>query len=59
MWWGLYLPVYLTMFFIIGSISSPTTGPPRRPSTTISPSAEWFVFPYDSWSFLLVAIGVT
>ena len=45
--------------FSSSSISSPTTtGPPRRPSTTIFPSASGSFSPYDAWAFLLVAIGL-
>ena len=57
MWWGLYLPVYLTMFFIIEHLITDNYWATQTAIDDYIPFCEWFVFPYDSWSFLLVAIG--
>ena len=58
MWWGLYLPVYLTMFFIIEHLITDNYWATQTAIDDYIPFCEWFVFPYDSWSFLLVAIGI-
>lgn len=58
MWWGLYLPVYLTMFFIIEHLITDNYWATQTAIDDYIPFCEWFVFPYDAWSFLLVAIGI-
>lgn len=58
MWWGLYLPVYLTMFFIIEHLITDNYWATQTAIDDYIPFCEWFIFPYDAWSFLLVAIGL-
>ena len=58
MWWGLYLPVYLTMFFIIEHLITDNYWATQTAIDDYIPFCEWFVFPYDSWSFLLVGFNI-
>ena len=58
MWWGLYLPVYLTMFFIIEHLITDNYWATQTAIDDYIPFCEWFIFPYDAWAFLLVAIGL-
>ena len=58
MWWGLYLPVYLAMFFIIEHLITDNYWATQTAIDDYIPFCEWFIFPYDAWSFLLVAIGL-
>ena len=58
MWWGLYLPVYLAMFFIIEHLITDNYWATQTVIDDYIPFCEWFIFPYDAWSFLLVAIGL-
>ena len=55
MWWGLYLPVYLTMFFIIEHLITDNYWATQTAIDDYIPFCEWFIFPYDAWAFLLVA----
>ena len=58
MCWGLYLPVYLTMFFIIEHLITDNYWATQTAIDDYIPFCEWFVFPYDSWSFLLVGFNI-
>ena len=57
-WWGFYLPVYLAMFFIIEHFITDNYWATQTPLDDAIPFCEWFVFPYDSWSFLLVGFNI-
>ncbi|MFR7895387.1 MAG: hypothetical protein ACLU38_16230 [Dysosmobacter sp.] len=45
MWWGLYLPVYLTMFFIIEHLITDNYWATQTAIDDYIPFCEWFVFP--------------
>ena len=49
MWWGLYLPVYLTMFFIIEHLITDNYWATQTAIDDYIPFCEWFIFPYDAW----------
>ena len=58
MWWGLHLPVYLTMFFFFEHLITDNFWATQTAIDDYIPFCEWFIFPYDAWAFLLVAIGL-
>ena len=57
-WWGAYLPVYLAMFFTIEHFITDNYWATQTVLDTYIPFCEWFIFPYVSWSPLLVVLGV-
>ena len=57
-WWGFYLPVYLAMFFIIEHFITDNYWATQTPLDDAIPFCEWFIFPYVSWSPLLVVLGI-
>ena len=59
MWWGLYLPVYLTMFFIIEHLITDNYWATQTAIDDLySPSASGSFSPMTPGRFLLVAIGL-
>ena len=54
MWWGLYLPVYLTMFFIIEHLITDNYWATQTAIDDYIPFCEWFLIPYVFWYFLIV-----
>ena len=58
MWWGLYLPVYLGGFFLIEHFITDNYWATQTFIDEYIPFCEYFVIPYDSWSFLLLALGL-
>ena len=57
-WWGFYLPVYLAAFFIIEHFITDNYWATQTVLDRYVPFCEWFIFPYVSWSPLLVVLGV-
>ena len=57
-WWGAYLPVYLAMFFAIEHFITDNYWATQTALDSYVPFCEWFIFPYVSWSPLLVALGI-
>ena len=57
-WWGLYLPVYLIMFFTVEHFITDNYWATQTAIDDYIPFIEYFVIPYDSWSVLLFALGV-
>ena len=57
-WWGFYLPVYLASFFIIEHFITDNCWATQTVLDSYVPFCEWFIFPYVSWSPLLVVLGV-
>ena len=57
-WWGAYLPVYLAMFFTIEHFITDNYWATQTVLDTYIPFCEWFIFPYVSWSPLLVVLGI-
>lgn len=58
MWWGLFLPAYLAVFF---AIERYVTGPywfTQLPVDTQIPFCPYFIFFYMSWSPLLAVLGI-
>ena len=58
MWWGLYLPVYLGGFFLIEHLITDNYWATQTFIDEYIPFCEYFVIPYDSWGFLLLALGL-
>ena len=58
MWWGLYLPVYLGAFFLIEHFITDNYWATQTFIDEYIPFCEYFVIPYDSWGFLLLALGL-
>ena len=58
MWWGLYLPVYLGGFFLIEHFITDNYWATQTFIDEYIPFCEYFVIPYDSWGFLLLALGL-
>ena len=58
MWWGLYLPVYLGGFFLIEHFITDNYWATQTFIDDYIPFCEYFVIPYDSWGFLLLALGL-
>ena len=58
MWWGLYLPVYLGGFFLIEHFITDNYWATQTFIDEYIPFCEYCVIPYDSWSFLLLALGL-
>ena len=58
MWWGLYLPVYLGGFFLIEHLITDNYWATQTFIDEYIPVCEYFVMPYDSWGFLLLALGL-
>lgn len=57
-WWALYLPLYLLMFFTVEHFVTDNYWATQTAIDEWIPFCEWFILPYDSWSFLLVALGL-
>lgn len=57
-WWGLYLPVYLAMFFTVEHFITDNYWATQTSLDDAIPFCEWFIFPYVSWSPLLAALGL-
>ena len=57
-WWGAYLPVYLAMFFTIEHFITDNYWATQTVLDTYIPFCEWFIFPYVSWSPLLVVFCI-
>ena len=57
-WWGAYLPVYLAMFFAIEHFITDNYWATQTALDSYVPFCEWFIFPYVSWSPLLVVLGI-
>ena len=55
---GFYLPVYLASFFIIRHFITDNYWATQTVLDSYVPFCEWFIFPYVSWSPLLVVLGV-
>ena len=58
MWWGLLLPLYLTVFFTLEHFITTDYWATQTRLDDWIPFCEYFVIPYDSWSLMLVALGV-
>ena len=58
MWWGLYLPVYLLMYFTVEHVVTDNYWATQTAIDNYIPFCEYFVIPYDSWSILLFVLGV-
>ena len=58
MWWGLYLPVYLILYFVVEHVVTDTYWPTQTVIDDYIPFCEYFVIPYDSWGILLFILGV-
>ena len=58
MWWVLYLPVYLGGFFLIEHLITDNYWATQTFIDEYIPFCEYFVIPYDSWGFLLLALGL-
>lgn len=56
--WGLYLPVYLILFFTVEHCITDNYWATQTGIDDLIPFCEWFILPYDAWSFLLVAVGL-
>lgn len=57
-WWGLYLPVYLVMFFSIEHFITDNYWATQTAWDEAITFCEWFIFPYVSWSPLLAVLGL-
>ncbi len=57
-WWSAYLPVYLAMFFAIEHFITDNYWATQTALDDHIPFCEWFIFPYWSWSPLLVTLGI-
>lgn len=58
MWWGLYLPVYLIMFFTVEHFITDNYWATQTYIDDYIPFIEYFAIPYDSWGPLLFVLGV-
>ena len=58
MWWGLYLPVYLIMYFTVEHVVTDNYWATQTVIDDYIPFCEYFVIPYDSWGPLLFVLGV-
>ena len=52
------LPAYLCLFFLAERLVVDHYWVSYLPLDDKIPFCEWFIFPYDAWAFLLVAIGL-
>lgn len=57
-WWVLVLPVYLTLFFIIEHFIKDNYWATQTSIDYHIPFIPQFIVIYDSWSFLLFALGI-
>lgn len=57
-WWTLVLPVYLTLFFIIEHFIKDNYWATQTSIDYHIPFIPQFIVIYDSWSFLLFALGI-
>lgn len=57
-WWALVLPVYLTLFFIIEHFIKDNYWATQTSIDYHIPFVPQFIVIYDSWSFLLFALGI-
>ena len=58
MWWGLYLPVYLAMYFTVEHFITDNYWATQTAIDYKIPFLEGFIVPYDSWGPLLFVLGV-
>lgn len=58
MWWGLFLPVYLLMYFTVEHVVTDNYWATQTVIDNYIPFCEYFVIPYDSWGILLFLLGV-
>lgn len=58
MWWGLYLPLYLIMFFTVEHFITDNYWATQTRIDDFIPFIEYFAIPYDSWGPLLFVFGV-
>ena len=58
MWWGLFLPVYLTAFFTIEHFITDNYWATELPLDRLIPFCPYFIAFYMSWSPLLVVLGI-
>ena len=58
MWWGLYMPVYLIMYFTVEHVVTDNYWATQTAIDNYIPFCEYFVIPYNSWSILLFVLGV-
>ena len=58
MWWGLYLPVYLILYFVVEHVVTDNYWATQTAIDDYIPFCEYFVIPYDSWGILLFILGV-
>ena len=58
MWWGLYLPVYLIMFFTIEHFITDNYWATQTVIDDYIPFVAYFAIPYDSWGPMLFVLGV-
>ena len=58
MWWGLYLPVYLILYFVVEHVVTDNYWATQTVIDDYIPFCEYFVIPYDSWGILLFILGV-
>ena len=58
MWWGLYLPVYLIMYFTVELVVTDNYWATQTAIDDYIPFCEYYVIPYDSWGPLLFVLGV-
>lgn len=57
-WWSLFLPVYLALFFTIEHFIKDNYWATQLPIDQHIPFIPQFIVIYDSWSFLLFILGV-
>ena len=58
MWWGLFLPAYLTAFFIIEHFITDNYWVTELPFDRLIPFCPGFIVFYMSWSPLLAVLGI-
>ena len=58
MWWGLFLPVYLTAFFTIEHFITDNYWATELPLDQLIPFCPYFIAFYMSWSPLLAVLGI-
>jgi len=57
-WWGLYVPVYLVMFFTIEHFITDNYWATQLPIDDCIPFCKYFIVIYDAWAPLLVVTGL-
>lgn len=58
MWWGLILPLYLTVFFTIEHFITENYWATQTAIDAYIPFLEIFAIPYGSWSPILAVLGI-